>query len=235
MKIVSYGGGVNSTAMTIYLINNGIVPDLILFCDTGAELPETLEYVDYFSAWLRQKASIEITTIRKDGEGLYDYCIRKKIIPMRQWRWCTIDWKIKPFDKYLKRFDGEKIVYIGYDAGEDGRVVNSLMKDCKRNRKEFPLHEANIDREGCIKIIESTGLRLPPKSGCFVCPFTKRSAFREMKRNNPVLFRKVVELENNCASGRVLRQGYPLKDIDNQCEISFDYDTPMPCGCYDGE
>ncbi|MBF0488456.1 MAG: phosphoadenosine phosphosulfate reductase family protein [Nitrospirae bacterium] len=237
MNIVSYGGGVNSTAMTIFLINKSEVPDLIVFCDTGAELPATLEYVNYFSTWLKDNAGIEITTIRKDGEGLYDYCFRKRLVPMRQYRWCTSDWKIKPFDRYLKQFEGDKIVYIGYDAGEDGRVTSALSnyKKYKRPTQVFPLHEADIDREGCINIIKVEGLRLPLKSGCFICPFTKKSAFREMKRNNPSLFQKALDLEANCASGHVLRQGHPLTEIDNQCELNFDYDTPQPCGCYDGD
>ena len=39
--IVSYGGGTNSTAMLIAMVLKGIKPDLILFADTGGELPET--------------------------------------------------------------------------------------------------------------------------------------------------------------------------------------------------
>ncbi len=46
MKIVSYGGGVNSTAMILFLLRQNIIPDMIVFCDTGAELPETLACYD---------------------------------------------------------------------------------------------------------------------------------------------------------------------------------------------
>ncbi len=37
MNIVSYGGGVNSTAMRMY--KKGIPADLILFADPGGDLP----------------------------------------------------------------------------------------------------------------------------------------------------------------------------------------------------
>lgn len=33
--IVSYGGGTNSTALLIGLLERAVVPDLILFADTG--------------------------------------------------------------------------------------------------------------------------------------------------------------------------------------------------------
>ena len=35
MKTVSYGGGINSTAMLIEFVNRGIMDDVILFADTG--------------------------------------------------------------------------------------------------------------------------------------------------------------------------------------------------------
>jgi 3'-phosphoadenosine 5'-phosphosulfate sulfotransferase (PAPS reductase)/FAD synthetase len=42
---VAFGGGTNSTAMLCGFRERGIKPDLILFADTGGELPETYEHV----------------------------------------------------------------------------------------------------------------------------------------------------------------------------------------------
>jgi 3'-phosphoadenosine 5'-phosphosulfate sulfotransferase (PAPS reductase)/FAD synthetase len=42
---VAFGGGINSTAMLCGFRERGIKPDLILFADTGGELPETYEHV----------------------------------------------------------------------------------------------------------------------------------------------------------------------------------------------
>ena len=39
--VVSYGMGVDSTAMLIGMAQRSIRPDLILFADTGGEKPET--------------------------------------------------------------------------------------------------------------------------------------------------------------------------------------------------
>ena len=50
---VSYGVGVDSTAMLIGLNRLGIRPDLILFADTGGEMPETYEYLPIIGRWLK--------------------------------------------------------------------------------------------------------------------------------------------------------------------------------------
>lgn len=39
--VVSYGGGTNSTALLVGMVNNKIIPDAIIFADTGGEKPET--------------------------------------------------------------------------------------------------------------------------------------------------------------------------------------------------
>ena len=49
INMVSYGGGVNSTALLIGLHQHRIPVDLILFADTGAEHPHTYAYVDDMS------------------------------------------------------------------------------------------------------------------------------------------------------------------------------------------
>ena len=42
--IVSYGMGVDSTALLVGFAERGIRPDMVLFADVGAEKPETYDY-----------------------------------------------------------------------------------------------------------------------------------------------------------------------------------------------
>lgn len=49
--VVSYGGGVNSTAVLVGYAERGIIPDAIVFADTGGEKPETYQTVADVSAW----------------------------------------------------------------------------------------------------------------------------------------------------------------------------------------
>ena len=46
MYVVSYGGGVNSTALIVFLVRNRFPLDCVVFSDTGDEMPETYEYLD---------------------------------------------------------------------------------------------------------------------------------------------------------------------------------------------
>ena len=50
--VVSYGGGVNSTAMLVGMAERGERPDAIAFADTGDEKPETYQYLWGLNAWL---------------------------------------------------------------------------------------------------------------------------------------------------------------------------------------
>lgn len=44
--VVAYGAGLDSTAMLVGLRDRRVVPDLILFADTGSEKPDTLAFLD---------------------------------------------------------------------------------------------------------------------------------------------------------------------------------------------
>ncbi len=68
--IVAFGGGTNSAAMLIEMQKREVIPDLILFADTGGELPETYKFVDLFSRWLVERKMPEIQTVKYKKETL---------------------------------------------------------------------------------------------------------------------------------------------------------------------
>jgi len=65
MIIVSYGGGTDSTALLIEAHNRGIRPDLIVFADTGSEMPHTYKYLSIFGEWLAKVGFPEIQVVRR--------------------------------------------------------------------------------------------------------------------------------------------------------------------------
>ena len=52
-EMISFGGGVNSVAMTIMLVEDGWRGPIV-FSDTGGEWPETYCYLRTFGAWLKE-------------------------------------------------------------------------------------------------------------------------------------------------------------------------------------
>lgn len=62
--IVSFGGGTNSTALIILCWLKKIHIDAIVFADTGDELPETYNFLEWFDGWLESKNLPKLTVIR---------------------------------------------------------------------------------------------------------------------------------------------------------------------------
>src|SRR5437868_1048367 len=62
--VVSYGLGVDSTAMLVELARRRIRPDLILFADTGGEKPETYQYLRVIRPFLARAGFPGVTVVR---------------------------------------------------------------------------------------------------------------------------------------------------------------------------
>lgn len=182
--------GVNSTALMLLLEDEGIEFESI-FVDHGGDYPETYEYVDY----LKEKG-FKITVITPDVEGcktIEEYCIKWSIIPTRWMRWCSDKFKVRPFEKYAEK---PCICYIGFGIDEEKRSVN--LKARKRITNNYPLIEHEIDRGGCIRIIKEHNLRVPRRSGCWLCPFMRKGEMRQLFLQHYDLYERRKYLEEHC-------------------------------------
>lgn len=218
LLVANYGGGVDSTAMLIELVAQGRRPDVILFADTGAEHPETYEYVAMFSNWLQGQGFPAVTTVRRYGkDGMYGEksrasktgpgytsivgnCEQNKTLPSLAFgmKSCSLKWKAEPMDKWLRQQYGDRPVLklIGYDNGpaDSRRAVNKL-NDGGQFSFEYPLRTWGWDREACQARIAAAGLAVPRKSACFLCPASKRWEVEELAEKHPKLFAKAIAVE----------------------------------------
>jgi hypothetical protein len=201
LEAVSYGGGVNSTALVVYLVEEQGWAGEIVFADTGAEWPETYCYMTYFEREYLQPRGLGLTIVRgepwqhfQQGISLIDYCEQRGTIPLAAVRWCSIEWKQKPIGRWVEAHGIERQA-LGIDAGEDHR----------RPAAYRPLVEAGIDRRGCIEIIKQAGLDVPPKSGCYICPFMDRARWRRLWELHPDLFERAARLEELAGERRTRR------------------------------
>lgn len=234
---ISFGGGVNSTAMIIMLVNHGWRGEIV-FSDTGCEWPETYCYMDYFEReWLAPRG-LSVTVLRglpwqraSEGRALIDYCEYANVIPMAAVRWCTMEWKAKPVERYAGK------ILIGIAADEAHRQKDRIC----------PLCDEGITRQGCVEIIQAEGLDVPQKSGCYICPFMRKSQWYELWRRHPELYARAEALETNVVL-RKPRKPLPTLDpsgkgtlaqlrdgFENQIELpGFDMDDLLeykPCMC----
>ena len=165
--MVSYGGGVNSTALLIGLHQHRIPVDLILFADTGAEHPHTYTYLDVMDRWLKDHGMPPITRVYKttrDGKRLTleQECLQSGTLPSMAYGFkrCSLKHKIGPQDKFCNCYPpcrkvwaaGKRVVkFIGYDAGESYRSDKVLLGDLadQKYSKWYLLMEWGCDRAAC--------------------------------------------------------------------------------------
>ncbi len=213
MNIVSYGGGVNSTAMLIEMYKREIPADLILFADTDGEKPETYEYIATMTDWLAKHGMPPIQVVEytdKNGERLTleEECLRSESLPSLAYGFkrCSLKHKISIQDKVINHWPGARDIwkagnrikkFIGYDAGEVRRRQRVSERDLadKKFEKAYPLIDWGIGRGGCIDIIKAEGLPVPVKSACFFCPASRKHEVRELSKRHPDLYRRAVEIE----------------------------------------
>lgn len=235
--ILSYGGGVNSTALYFVLKQKGLPIDEIIFADTGNEYPETYITIEKFKKVVEQNGDRFITVKSEIADSLYDYCWKRKTIPFRIRRDCTDKFKLRPIRKYLRGKYGKKETftqYIGIAKEEAHRMKEA---DVKYLVNKFPLVWEGIDRKGCEKILKENGFNNVVKSGCYFCPYSKKKALLALIEDHPELYEKAVQLEENCKRKDVFISSIPLKKLreDTQAQRKI-IDYPMCCdvsgGCF---
>lgn len=240
MNVVSYGGGVQSTALLVLAAQRRIDFGTFLFANVGddSEHPATLRYVREVAAPYAAEHGVTLHILerrRRDGttETLWERLVRpgsRSIpIPVRMSngapgrRSCTADFKIRVVGRWLREHgatkDAPAQVAIGISVDEIHRA--------NRRRSEpheeivYPLLDQGLRRTDCVDIIERAGLAVPPKSACFFCPFKTLQQWQEMRRSEPDLFEKASALEATLIAQRVAlgrdpayltRRGKPLPE-----------------------
>lgn len=235
---LSFGGGVNSVALYLHLIEQGIDFEAV-FVNHGTDWPETYEYFAMFQEWIEGKWYPKITVLKPNVQGsdtLYDHCWKYMMIPSFMRRWCTDKFKVSVLHKYFKPPAFEM---VGIDADE---IRRAKIQNRKGFDMRYPLIEADIGRAECKEIIKKHGLPIPMKSGCYICPFQRVIQWKELRRKHPELFCKAAQLEQRNIDYRIERGKKPiflnqnskasLRVIvqEDQTPV-FEQDEYPPCRC----
>ena len=83
--------------------------------------------------------------------------------------------------------------------------------------------EQKLDRESLKKYIISKGYELPIKSGCYMCPFTTKNGWIDLRNKHKNLFEKSIEMEKNSSTKTKLVM---LKGKESK--------TLFECSCFNG-
>ncbi|ULR53854.1 phosphoadenosine phosphosulfate reductase [Streptomyces deccanensis] len=238
MRVISYGGGVQSTALLVLAAQREIDFSTFLFANVGddSEHPATLAYVREIAIPYAERAGLHIYELkrrRRDGatetlmQRLNRPDTRSIPIPVRMAngapgrRNCTADFKIKVVGRWLREHGATAKAPAAVGIGIS---LDEIHRANRRRREaheviEYPLLDLGLRRDDCERIITEAGLPVPPKSSCFFCPFRTVDAWRHQRRHEPELFAQSVRLEETinrrrAALGRddvyLTRYGIPL-------------------------
>ena len=206
--ICGISGGKDSSAMALFMRDK--VPDMeYFFCDTGAELPETYEFLDKLEIVLGKK--IERLNSRKGFDHWFE--VYRGTLPSPQMRWCTTKMKIEPIEQWVG--NEEVISYIAIRADEAGR--KGYVSSKKNIQARFPFIENDIDHAGVMRILADSGIGLPEyyewrtRSGCYFCFFQRKAEWVGLSERHPDLWEKAVAIEQKI-----------MKDAGADGDKSFD-------------
>lgn len=190
--VCGISGGKDSSALAIYLRDR--VPEMeYFFCDTGAELPETYEYLS------RLETVLGKPIVRINAERGFDHWFEvfRGTLPSPQMRWCTKNMKIKPLEAWIG--DSAAISYVAIRVDESNR--KGYISTKSNIRAVFPFVEDRIDHEGVLRILEEAGVGLPSyyewrtRSGCYFCFFQRKAEWVGLAERHPELFERAVAIE----------------------------------------
>lgn len=211
--ILSLSGGKDSTALAIHM--RGKIPEMeYVFCDTGEELRETYRYLDQIEAYLGNPI------IRLNPRATFDHWLKVfgGYLPSPQMRWCTKMLKLRPFEEFVG--ESPVISYLGIRADED-RIGYISHRD--NITTVYPFKEDGIDLAGVMRILEESGIGMPPyikwgrtHSGCYFCFFQKKIEWVRLLETYPQDFDKAQRIEEeNAKPGKDFTwiQGLPLREL----------------------
>lgn len=201
--VLGISGGKDSSALAIYMRDR--VPEMeYFFCDTGAELPETYEYLNRLEGALGKP--IERLNSSRDFDHWLE--VYQGTLPSPQMRWCTKNLKIKPLETWVG--EDNVVSYVAIRADENRLGYVSTKPNIKA---VFPFREDGIEREDVDRILEEAGIGLPAyyewrtRSGCYFCFFQRKHEWLGLKERHPDLFEKAIAYEE-----KVNYQATAMKD-----------------------
>lgn len=192
--ICGISGGKDSSAMALYLRQHRPELDIeYFFCDTGAELPETYEYLNKLEGVLGK------AIVRLNSDRGFDHWFEvfRGALPSPQMRWCTKNMKIQPIERWIG--DDEAVSYVAIRADESNR--KGYISTKPNIRSEFPFVDEGIDLDGVHRILTDSGIGLPEyyewrtRSGCYFCFYQRKAEWVGLADRHPELFERARRIE----------------------------------------
>jgi hypothetical protein len=222
-SIFSFGAGTQSTAILLLMkyekerfINAvGMMPDWIIFADTGAE--------SYDSLLNLEKCKKELFPIIRVKNFKRNATTHPQDIPVffgnnqaNNERRCTTDWKIRVINKATSKLFPKKnkknpvAMMMGISTDEITRIKTHKLKSIE---KIYPLIDLNLSRQDCYQIIDKYGWQ-PVKSACYMCPYQSKRWHENKEIDKAIAFEKKLQAKSEYQKKPYLHpSGMPIAEV----------------------
>ncbi|GAA4393393.1 hypothetical protein [Hymenobacter koreensis] len=235
-RFIAFSLGVESTTMCL-LYGKGATA---IFTDTGSEHQELYARLQFVEAALKAHhgGDFELQVLKpaKVVNGVLCHSLgeaieAKKFMPSGQQRFCTVEWKIKPMDAFLKS-QGPCELLIGFNADEEpGQDRTGNLMRCKNVQYRYPLYEDGYTRADCKALLAQHGLEpdypvYMARGGCKWCPFKSIREYKAMYFLDRNTFNEGRAMEERIQDRRakffaISSSGRSFQSIAEECENSL--------------
>jgi hypothetical protein len=218
VKIVSFSGGKDSTALAI--LEDDAIP---IFVDTGWEFDEIYQHIEKFEKITGRKVT-KLSGKELYGENLPESIKRQRFLPGFKARWCTRMHKIEVIQTWLM----DKVpaeMMIGLRADESGRIGHIVCLD--ELTVTYPLRERGMNYQDVVDLCNKYDL-LPKYSaymargGCKGCFYKRKNEVLALRELRPDIYDELQELEEGIQDERKKfavmfpNVGMPLREFRKQ-------------------
>lgn len=167
--ILSFSGGKDSTYLAFYLIENGYPLDEAVMFDTGWEFPQMYDHIEKMRVYF-ESHSVPLTILKPRYS--FDFLMLEKekvkrdtgaVVKGNSWCGGGCRWGTFIKQETLNRYCGGNIIYIGFAADEQKRVLNL------DSNKRAPLAENGITESVCL-------------AGCYERGYTYGGLYEKLDR-----------------------------------------------------
>jgi hypothetical protein len=234
-RVLSLGGGVDSYAMWLGAKLWGPKPDLVIFADVTdpynadpGEWDSTYRHIIDHVMPDCEREGVEFKWLHTDespirGErSLIKYFEQKHLMPSRTSKMCTSAAKVERIHNFINEHVPSLVdveMWIGFEAGEENRggkdSKDPHAKAKGRITKAFPMQWWGLCRCRAVDLIKAHGTQMPNGSACMMCPLAKKDDFQRLRSEEPDVFMRVEQLEDNCRrtkAGKRITFGYKHGD-----------------------
>jgi len=247
MNIINFSGGRTSAYMTKRLIDEGLQDYIVVFENTGKEMPATLDFINECDirwnlkiVWLEYRSGnnfeiVDYNSASRNGRPFKELITYKKGLPNTMMRFCTEQLKINTLKRYCKSIgvkEWDHYVGIRYDEPRRWNKTSGLPKYME---VQHPLVKWKVSKPEVLSwwANQEFDLRLnEPYGNCDGCFLKGKGKLAIIAKERPALLDWWIEQEQNSKHTFKKEISYrQLKDKAQNQQGLFDGDPSFECFC----